>query len=63
MTVGITTQIDLDDRGVAWISGTRVKVAEVVLDKIAHGWSPEEIDFQHPHLSLAQITRGLGLLL
>ena len=27
---------------------------------IAHGWSPEEIHFQHPHLSLAQIHAALG---
>ncbi len=43
MTVAFTTQNDLDHRGVAWIAGTRVKVIEVVLDKIAYGWSPEEI--------------------
>lgn len=28
---------------------------EVVRDKIAHGWGPEEIYREHPHLSLAQI--------
>ena len=55
MTAAFSTHIELDDRGVAWIGGTRVKVTEVVLDKLAHGWSPEEIHFQHPHLSLAQI--------
>ena len=27
---------------------------------IGHGWSPEEIHFQHPHLSLAQIHAALG---
>jgi hypothetical protein len=30
------------------------------LDLIAHGWSPEEIHFQHSHLSLAQIHAPLG---
>jgi uncharacterized protein (DUF433 family) len=55
MTASFTTSIELDDRGVAWISGTKVKVVEVVLEKIAHGSSPEEIHFQHPDLSLAQI--------
>ena len=55
MTASFTTQIEIDDRGVAWIAGTRVKVVEVVLDKIAYGSSPEEIHFQHPILSLAQI--------
>ena len=59
MTASFTTQIELDARGVAWLAGTKVKVLEVVLDKIAHGWSPEEIHFQHPHLSLAQIHGAL----
>lgn len=59
MTAVFATQIELDGRGVAWIGGTKVKVTEVVLDKIANGWSPEEIHFQHPHLSLAQIHAAL----
>src|SRR6059058_2204590 len=49
------THIWLDDRGVAWIDQTNVKVIEVVLDKLAHGSSPEEMHFQYPHLSLSQI--------
>ena len=59
LTTSLATQIELDDRGVAWIAGTRVKVAEVVLDKIAYGSSPEEIHFQHPNLPLAQIYAAL----
>ena len=59
MTVTFATQIELDDRGVAWIAGTKVKVTEVVLDKIVYGSSPEEIHFQHPNLSLAQIYGAL----
>ena len=59
MTAVFATQIELDGRGIAWIGGTKVKVTEVVLDKIACGWSPEEIHFQHPHLSLAQIHGAL----
>jgi uncharacterized protein (DUF433 family) len=47
--------IRLDERGVAWIDGTNTKVIEVILDKIAYGWSPEEIHLQHPRLSLARI--------
>ena len=27
---------------------------------MAYGWSPEEIHFQHPHLSLAQIHSALA---
>ena len=44
----------------AWIDDTNTKVIEVALDLIAHGWSPEEIHFQHAHLSLAQIHAALG---
>jgi uncharacterized protein (DUF433 family) len=46
-----STLIGLDEQGVAWISGTRVKVIEATPDKLAHGSSPEEMAFQYPHLS------------
>ena len=59
MTAVLTTQIEIDTAGVAWIGGTQVKVIEVVTDKLAHGWSPEEIHFQHPDLTLAQIHGAL----
>jgi uncharacterized protein (DUF433 family) len=59
MIASFVTRIELDDRGVAWIAGTKVKVVQVVLDKIASGSSPEEIHFQHPNLSLAQIHGAL----
>jgi uncharacterized protein (DUF433 family) len=59
VTATFVTQIELDDRGVAWIAGTKVKVIEVILDKVAYGSSPEEIHFQHPILSLAQIHGAL----
>jgi hypothetical protein len=36
------------------------KVIEVVLDTLAHGSSPEEIHFQYPHLSPAQIHAALS---
>ena len=60
MPTGLSTQIDIDTNGVAWIAGTRTKIKEVVLDKVAHGWSPEEIHFQHRHLSMAQIHAALA---
>jgi uncharacterized protein (DUF433 family) len=55
-----TAHIYLDETGVAWIDDTNVKVIEVVLDKLAHGSSPEEIHLQYPHLSLAQIHAALS---
>src|SRR6266699_2343225 len=60
MATTVSTQIEIDEQGVAWITGANVKVIEVALDKIAHGWSPEEMHFQHPNLSLAQIHSALA---
>jgi len=55
-----TTHIEIDSRGRAWITGANTIVVEVVLDKLAYGWSPEEMHLQHPHLSLAQIHPALS---
>ena len=55
MSTRTTAHIHVDHAGVAWIDDTNVKVVEVVIEKMAYGWSPEEIHFQHPDLSLAQI--------
>ena len=60
MTAVLSTRLEIDADGIVWLAGTRVKVIEVVLDKLAHGWSPEEIHFQHPGLSLAQIHAALA---
>ena len=37
-----------------------MKVLELVLGKIAYGWSPEELHFQHPYLTLGQIHSALA---
>lgn len=60
MPTEAATHIRTDGRGVAWIDETNVKVIEVVLDQIAHRSSPEEICFQYPHLTLAQIYAALA---
>lgn len=39
MAAAVSTLIELDDRGAAWISATKTKVIEVALDKVAYGWS------------------------
>jgi len=52
--------IHLDDHGTAWTDDISVEVIEVVLEPIAYGWSPEEIHFQHPDLSLGQIHAALS---
>jgi uncharacterized protein (DUF433 family) len=50
----------LDENGVAIIAGTKTKVIELVLDILAYGWSPEELQFQHPYLTLGQIHSALA---
>lgn len=52
--------IVLDENGVALIVGATTKVVELVEERMAYGWSPEEIYFQHPHLSLGQIHSALA---
>lgn len=44
-----------DDDGVARIGGTRIKVMHLVIEKMANGWDPEQMQRQFAHLSLAQI--------
>jgi uncharacterized protein (DUF433 family) len=60
MVAVINSLIEIDDKGVPWISGANTKVVEVVLDKLAYGWTPEEMHRQHSHLSMAQIHAALS---
>ncbi len=55
MALASMEHIDVDEQGVARIAGQRTKVIQIVMDKMAHDWSPEKIHEQYPHLSLAQI--------
>jgi uncharacterized protein (DUF433 family) len=52
--------IVLDEAGIPLIAGTTMKVIELVLEQTAYGWSPEELHFQHPYLSLGQIHSALA---
>src|SRR5262245_37845430 len=61
MTTVLEGHIRLDDRGVAWVDDSNIKVIEVALDQIANGWSADEIFRQHNgYLSLAQIHAALS---
>ena len=48
------------ENGVPVISGTTMKVLELVIEKMAYGWSPEEMHLQHPYLTLGQIYSALA---
>ncbi len=50
----------LNEKKIPIISGTTMKVIELVLAHLAYGWSAEELHFQYPYLSLGQIYSALA---
>lgn len=52
--------IVVNEEGVPIIAGTTTKVVELVVERLAYGWSPEEVHFQHPYLTLGQIYSALA---
>ena len=51
--------IEVDDRGVAKLIGTRSKVMQIVMDT-RNGYTPEEIQAHYPHLTIAQVHAALA---
>jgi uncharacterized protein (DUF433 family) len=52
--------IGVDERGVAYIKGTRMKVRQIAIDRIVWRESPEEIQESYSHLTLAQVYAALA---
>jgi uncharacterized protein (DUF433 family) len=52
--------ISLDERGVAYITGTKMKVAQIAVDSEVWKMTPEDIQDSYSHLSLAQIHAALS---
>lgn len=52
--------IVLDEDGVPWIEEANTKVVELVAAAKNHGWSAEELAYQHPHLTLGQVHSALA---
>jgi uncharacterized protein (DUF433 family) len=50
----------VDEERVPRIAGTTTKAVELVVEQQAYGWSPEELHFQHPYLTLGQIHSALA---
>lgn len=51
--------IAFDKHDVPIIQDTTMKVIDLVTEKLAYGWSPEEIHFQHPYLTIAKVHAAL----
>ena len=52
--------VELDEKNVPLIAGTTMKVIELVTGQLANGWSPEELHFQHPYVSMSQVHSALA---
>jgi len=52
--------IVLDEEEVAIIEGTSMKVTELVVERLAYGWSPEELHLQHSYITLSQVHAALA---
>jgi uncharacterized protein (DUF433 family) len=50
----------LNETHVPLISGTTMKVVELVLAQTAYGWTAEELHIQFSHLTLGQIYSALA---
>jgi uncharacterized protein (DUF433 family) len=50
----------LDEQGIPIIAGTTMKVKELIAERLAWGWSPEELLLNHPDLALGQIFSALA---
>lgn len=52
--------IQLDDDGVPIINGTTMKVVVLITSHLTYGWSPEELHFQYPQVSLGKNYSALA---
>ena len=52
--------IEFNENNIPIIAGTRIKIIELVTSVKAYGWSPEELRFQYPHLTMGQIYSALA---
>jgi uncharacterized protein (DUF433 family) len=54
------SHISLDERGIAYVSGTSLKVAIIVIESVSWDMSPQLIQDNYPALSLAEIHAALA---
>lgn len=52
--------IQLDHDQIPVIENTTLKVAELITSHLTYGWSPEELHFQYPHITLGKIYSALA---
>ena len=53
-------RVGLDEKGVPYIQGTTMKVVELAVENAVYKWNAEELQVQHPYLTLGQIHSALS---
>ena len=52
--------IGLDEKGVPYIQGTTMKVLELATENVEYKWDSEQLQIQHPYLTLGQVHCALA---
>ncbi|MGD1716181.1 DUF433 domain-containing protein [Dapis sp. BLCC M172] len=52
--------VHIDEKNVPIITGSTMKVVELITSVKAYGWTPEELHESYPHLSMSQIYSALA---
>jgi len=60
MSVELKYEHIVVDDNVARISGTTLKVVQLIEEHQAFGWSAEELRFQHPYLTMGEVHAALA---
>jgi uncharacterized protein (DUF433 family) len=60
MAIPLLRYISLDERGVAYINGTSMKVAHIAIDAERWGMTPQQIQENYSRLTLDQIDAALA---
>lgn len=60
MTVAAIEHIVIDDKGVARIAGSRIRVSQIAAEHVKWAWSAEAIHKQHDHLPISKIYAALA---
>lgn len=60
MVAAPINHVSLDERGVAFISGTSIKVTDIVADTYVWNLTPVQIQENYPRLSLSEIHSALA---
>lgn len=60
MSVATYPHIEIRPDGMAMIADTGMKVVMLIIEQMAYHWDAQELQRQHPHLTLGQIHSALA---